>query len=365
MTIPFWLPLFVGIAGMGVFLAIALSVLLRKAQQRNVYLSITLLLVSLEVIHFSFARAGFIFDFPHLIGWPFVFGYCYGPLLLAFVLPDKWPRFPLSILHFLPALLLLTLLMPFPLYSTVEKAQALMEQQLYVAEYTFLEPLKYLPRWWYLLLHQSLYAVWIAWQLKRETTIAQFNRLVLWGFVLYIFLMTLYFVTRWFPALELPILWHHSITVVFCFVIYGCGIAVFRYTHYFHQFDLVSKSSPPSAEESSSLQLMLDKATILLTDDLLFTQPKLRLAQVSELVGLSSHELSRAINHGCQKGFNEWINDHRIRYAKQELLESDKTIKEVAYAAGFNNLTSFYTAFKSRQHCTPKAFRQDHQRREV
>ena len=51
------------------------------------------------------------------------------------------------------------------------------------------------------------------------------------------------------------------------------------------------------------------------------------------------------------------MNQYRINFAKEALVQTKKTVLEVAMSAGFNYKSAFYTAFKKHVGQTPSAFR--------
>ena len=56
--------------------------------------------------------------------------------------------------------------------------------------------------------------------------------------------------------------------------------------------------------------------------------------------------------------FVDFVNDLRIRQASRALIETDDTITEIAFAAGFNNLSHFHSQFRRLLGTTPRAYRE-------
>ncbi len=86
----------------------------------------------------------------------------------------------------------------------------------------------------------------------------------------------------------------------------------------------------------------------------------LKLGDVSEPLGLSSHHLSQVINRELGVSFFDLINEYRIEEAKRLLADPSRkhiTILGIAYDSGFNNKTSFNQAFKKFAGVTPSAYR--------
>jgi len=84
---------------------------------------------------------------------------------------------------------------------------------------------------------------------------------------------------------------------------------------------------------------------------------------VSEIAGLLNMSVS-AFSHyfkkRTQKTFTQFINETRIGNAKRLLIETDKSIAEIAYESGYNSLSNFNKQFDSLVKFSPKAFRKNY-----
>ena len=91
----------------------------------------------------------------------------------------------------------------------------------------------------------------------------------------------------------------------------------------------------------------------------LFTNPKLNLRGLSEVLDLKEKELSRLINECGKVNFYQFINEYRIKKFKQ-LVESSNahhfTLLGLATDAGFSSKSTFYMAFKKLEGMTPKQY---------
>ncbi|SHJ64964.1 AraC family transcriptional regulator [Aquimarina spongiae] len=83
---------------------------------------------------------------------------------------------------------------------------------------------------------------------------------------------------------------------------------------------------------------------------------KLKVKDVAALVNMTEVSFSRFIKKRTGKTFIDYLNDVRIGFASQWLLENDESIAEIAYKAGFNNVSNFNRIFKSRKNCTPTEY---------
>lgn len=84
---------------------------------------------------------------------------------------------------------------------------------------------------------------------------------------------------------------------------------------------------------------------------------KIALAEVSEIVNMSSVSFNRFIKKRTGKTFINYLNDVRISNAAMWLLEKDQSISEIAYKCGFNNIANFNRVFKKFKNCTPTEYK--------
>ena len=88
---------------------------------------------------------------------------------------------------------------------------------------------------------------------------------------------------------------------------------------------------------------------------------ELHLAVLANLVGMSNNHLSQVINQRAKQNFNDFINQHRVKYAKKLFEDSEyhnrHNVIEIAFKAGFNSKASFNRAFKKHTGQTPTDFR--------
>ena len=59
---------------------------------------------------------------------------------------------------------------------------------------------------------------------------------------------------------------------------------------------------------------------------------------------------------------SQFINNLRLSYASDLLLQTDLSTTDICYESGFGNLSYFYHLFKARWKCTPNQFRKQQQR---
>jgi len=89
-----------------------------------------------------------------------------------------------------------------------------------------------------------------------------------------------------------------------------------------------------------------------------FLTPRLTLNDVSELTGLQTREISRAINTVANKSFNEYINEFRIKHICQALdAHSPLSLTQLYTDAGFSSKAAFNKVFKAYTDVTPSMYK--------
>ncbi len=89
-----------------------------------------------------------------------------------------------------------------------------------------------------------------------------------------------------------------------------------------------------------------------------YTIPGLTLAILSGKLGVSSAQVSRAVNRITGRNFCRWLNEIRIKEAVVRLSSPARicNISEVAYSVGFGDRTTFFRAFKQLTGSSPREF---------
>ena len=125
-------------------------------------------------------------------------------------------------------------------------------------------------------------------------------------------------------------------------------------------------SSGQGVKPNSGNYLDEDVKEIILTklnrleEEAFFLNPKCSLHSLAEVLQTNQKYLSQVINHEKNANFNNYINELRINHLLNRLLEDrDYRNSKLAYIAttsGFNNLNTFYSAFKKRLGILPSYF---------
>lgn len=87
---------------------------------------------------------------------------------------------------------------------------------------------------------------------------------------------------------------------------------------------------------------------------------KLRESEMAELSGYNPSSFSRAFHRQTGLTFTSYVNGMRINRACRLLTTSERTIIDICYETGFNNVSNFNRQFLSHTSMTPRAYRCHH-----
>lgn len=109
----------------------------------------------------------------------------------------------------------------------------------------------------------------------------------------------------------------------------------------------------PYLDEKKSLDEELlslkEKLEDYMDDEKAFLNPNLTLTELSKLVEIPANQLSKVINSGFNKNFNDFINEYRVEEVKIALSNpefSHFSILGIAFECGFNSKATFNRVFK-------------------
>ncbi len=91
-----------------------------------------------------------------------------------------------------------------------------------------------------------------------------------------------------------------------------------------------------------------------------YQDPELSLNSLAEKLNLPPHELSRVINKVFKKGFNDFINEYRVRDVVSKIQDpgyDNLTLLGIAFEAGFNSKATFNRTFKQMTGKSPAEFK--------
>lgn len=178
-----------------------------------------------------------------------------------------------------------------------------------------------------------------------------------WGYVLtYI----TYFVLA--TKIDFQVEYDYMISFAMSLFIFGIGYLALLKPVYLEEahngwFKYESSSlSPRQADEH------LEKLLAYMEEEKPYLNGDLKMDDPANSLSIPSHHLSQIINERTGKNFFEFVNLYRVEEAKNLLADPEKKdfkILRVAFESGFNNKTTFNSAFKNEVGITPSHFRKN------
>lgn len=120
-----------------------------------------------------------------------------------------------------------------------------------------------------------------------------------------------------------------------------------------------SQEPSSSAADTETFAILRQRMKVIFEEQKIFLNPKLRLSELAAMLGTNRTYLSQYFNQECEKSFYEYVNDYRVRYSMQLLLEADYTLEVIASMSGFNSLSTFRRAFVQINGCSPLKYKAD------
>lgn len=90
-----------------------------------------------------------------------------------------------------------------------------------------------------------------------------------------------------------------------------------------------------------------------------FTSP-IQLSEISRIVNMCPSTFCRYFKKRTRKNFTYFLNEIRIGHACKMLIEGDRSITEIGFMSGYNNIAFFNRQFKAIKKKTPKEFKQEY-----
>jgi len=123
------------------------------------------------------------------------------------------------------------------------------------------------------------------------------------------------------------------------------------------EFVTESKKKIVTDEE---LEVIKQRINEIMNNQKPYLDSDLNLIKLADLLSITPHQLSYAINTGFNENFFHFINKYRVEEAKELLMNHNKdnlSILGIAFESGFNSKTSFNTTFKKIANQTPSEFK--------
>jgi len=348
-----WTSGFLFASGMGLFL---FFILLSSRNKKNYPIAFLILAFSIILAQYVLYWTGYNKVYPQFDIIPPMCYYVTGPLLYLYFLNlyKRTTNFNF-LFHFLPATILL-------ISNVVLWFKYLGWTQVDVPFMFFIRG-----GHWFIAAHMVIYTLLILTLILRNKEMntefekVRFNwaKVLVILYSLFILAYISYYVLVRFPFFNAE--WDYMISIMMSVSIYTIGYFIFRQPSVFDgelfaNLFLPIKNKNESFE-SSMLNEFYENVTKYMESKKPYIDNELRLVNLADQIGFSTHLLSKIINKKSGKNFNNFVNEYRLKEAEELLLSNDDhNIKTIYFDVGFNNKTSFYKAFKNKFNCTPSEY---------
>ena len=92
---------------------------------------------------------------------------------------------------------------------------------------------------------------------------------------------------------------------------------------------------------------------------------EIRLNTLADIAGMSPSAFIRFFKLHTGRNLSEYIIEMRLGYASRMLVDTAKSIAEISFQSGFNNLSNFNRIFKKKKGCSPSEFRENYHKTRI
>ena len=92
---------------------------------------------------------------------------------------------------------------------------------------------------------------------------------------------------------------------------------------------------------------------------------EIRLNTLADIAGMSPSAFSRFFKLHTGRNLSDYIIEMRLGYASRMLVDTARSIAEISFQSGFNNLSNFNRIFKKRKGCSPSEFRENYHKTRI
>ena len=92
---------------------------------------------------------------------------------------------------------------------------------------------------------------------------------------------------------------------------------------------------------------------------------EIRLAQLSDIAGMSPSAFSRFFKLHTGRNLTDYIIDMRLGAASRMLVDTSRSVSEICFSCGFNNLSNFNRIFQKKKGCSPTEFRENYHKTRI
>lgn len=373
-----WTTLFALAAVQGLFLAILLFQNKKGNTKATRLLATDILLFSIMLLYYVSFWTGFANKYLWVNGWTEPLVFLFGPLTYLYLRELEQPVSKKEkLLHYIPFFLRCGWAIPFIVRYIFGRVEVLRHYF-----FSYGEIVDTVSVGWIVLSNLSLLAYGVLMilflrrdrsQLNQYATKEEWNKhgwlkKVVWFYAGFAVASSSYWLLAWMQLLRLE--YDYLISVAMSAFIYMVGYLGFRQPLIFHGNVFTGNGKVTSAKYARSslkeeeAKQYLQKLLEVMELEKPYLDSELKIQQLAQRIGLSTHHLSQVINELLHQSYADFINTWRINEARRLLLSpsyENEKILSVAFDSGFHNKATFNAAFKKYTGMSPSEYKRYHQ----
>ena len=143
--------------------------------------------------------------------------------------------------------------------------------------------------------------------------------------------------------------------------------AVMQFLTILYELSKCSGAHPLASSSFAKIAVEDDSRRILKVKNFISKNylDEIRLAQLADIAGMSPSAFSRFFKLHTGRNLTDYIIDMRLGNASRLLVDTTRSISEICYSCGFNNLSNFNRIFKKKKGCSPSDFRENYHKTRI
>lgn len=143
--------------------------------------------------------------------------------------------------------------------------------------------------------------------------------------------------------------------------------AVIKFLTILHELSLCEEVHTLSSSSFAKIDVRSDSRRVQKVQEYINEHYKeeIRLGFLADMVGMTPVSFSRFFKLRTGKNLSDYIIDIRLGFSARLLIDSTRSIAEICYECGFNNLSYFNRIFKRKKFCSPKEFRENYHKKKI
>lgn len=310
------------------------------------------LLYALELLYFLYGTSAMVLVYPQFHGrFYFSIGLIYGPLLWLHFRAVIEGTFKMNwriVWHLIPVLILNVFAFPIVTLSYEDRLLYFSDEANFFSTIIYFNIAR--------TAHQLIYIIAIIALFLRSKHQLSIHQKVYLGGIAIIYLLAVVLISFLiaFANSWRDFSWYYTLSNSIIFLI---AYVLYRNPDFFKRWKQKYEQSNLNVNAQKRIQKKIER---IFREKQLYLDNQLSIQKLAKAIGEKPPHLSQTFTSLFQSNFNDYINQFRIEYAKELLMDSAYAhykIEAIAQAAGFNNKVTFYKAFSKFTDTTPSKFR--------